>query len=149
VTEVWKYPLGETRRKITAQRLPWITSTIFPPWNSYYLMKACEVPITENIPVWISFRKTSKSGKGQALQVNVMNAHKESSSHFSFATRWRQEVSIFLYSVDRASWGNCGFSTNLTHFFLFSMYLFLHLYMFQAKSAHHQEGKIVSTHSLV
>jgi hypothetical protein len=26
------------------------------------------------------------------------------------------------------------------------MYLFFHLYMFQATSAHHQEGTIVSTH---
>jgi hypothetical protein len=32
---------------------------------------------------------------------------------------------------------------------LFSRYLFFHLYMFQATSAHHQEGTIVSTHPLV
>jgi hypothetical protein len=29
------------------------------------------------------------------------------------------------------------------------MYLFFHLYMFQARGAHHQEGTIVSTHPLV
>jgi hypothetical protein len=34
-------------------------------------------------------------------------------------------------------------------FFTFSMYLFLHLYMFQATSAHHQEGTIVSIRPLV
>jgi hypothetical protein len=56
----------------------------------------------------------------------------------------------FLYSVDRASWGNCGFSTNLTHFFFtfFKVFIFPP-HMFQATSAHHQEGTTVSTHPLV
>jgi hypothetical protein len=43
-----------------------------------------------------------------------------------------------------------GFTTNLTHFFsLFSTYLFFYPYMFQATSAHHQEGTVVSIRPLV
>jgi hypothetical protein len=42
-----------------------------------------------------------------------------------------------------------GFQPTRHTFFTFFKYLFFHLYMFQATSAHHQEGTIVSTHPLV
>jgi hypothetical protein len=42
-----------------------------------------------------------------------------------------------------------GFQPTWRTFFTFFKYLFFHLYMFQATSAHHQEGAIVSTHPLV
>jgi hypothetical protein len=33
-------------------------------------------------------------------------------------------VILFLYFVDRASWGNSGFTTNLTHFFHFFQWIY-------------------------
>jgi hypothetical protein len=42
-----------------------------------------------------------------------------------------------------------GFQPTWRTYFTVFRYLFFHLYMFQATSAHHQEGTIVSTHPLV
>ena len=64
--------------------------------------------------------------------------------------RKQTELDIILHSVDRASCNDSWQMNNVMYKF-FSMYLFLFItiYMFRARRAHHQERQIVSIQPLV
>jgi hypothetical protein len=60
----------------------------------------------------------------------------------------KTDSSRILYSVDRASWINCGFSTNLTHFFsLFQVFIFPPLHVSSDKRSSSGGNNCINTSS--
>jgi hypothetical protein len=140
-------------------------NTVRPPL--YNIQKLCVKTSDQGESVKAVLAPVRPAGRGNSPPT-FRNHQQEDYTQRENEVYWTQRRSCIsgCWKVSRSDWsriyflttrrfghyitfGIVGFQPTWRTFSLLSMYLFFHLYMFQATSAHHQEGTIVSTHPLV
>jgi hypothetical protein len=137
----------------TSSTVSWITEFLIYRWD--LILKIISVLTNRKQYIkryngWITTQLTCLLCLSESTKQSTPLAHCSHMTIFnkSIVHIFGEDNNIFYILLTVHPEAIVGFQPTWLTFSLFTMYLFFHLYMFQATSTHHKEGTIVSTHPL-